>query len=128
MNLQLGYLWTVKMPFKIWGAVLLVSIYCCGIGVAGRPLHSSTGEQFTEGTYLSAAKSSMFCHIPHEDNSYSKINELPSPAVVFLGKPLVQRSHDLLLRAVDRQYRGDWINFLLRLKQAKLIFPFHSFL
>lgn len=106
----------------------MVSIYCCGIGIAGSPLYVSTAEHFTEGTYFSAAKSSMFHHIPQDENSFSKINEMPTVVLVFLGNPLVKLSHDLLLRAVDRQYRGDWINSLLRLKQAELIFPFHSFL
>jgi len=85
-------------------------------------------EHYSEGTYFSTAKSSMFHHIPQDENSYSKIGEMPTPVLAFLGKPVVQLSHDLLLRATDRQYNGDWINLLLRLKQAKLIFPFHSFL
>lgn len=108
--------------------LFLLLVYCCGIGVAGRQLHTSSVAHFSEGTYISAAKNSMFCHIPQDENLYAKVNEAQgSEPASPLGEFLALQAHNKLFLAVVRQYHGDWVNFLIRHRKANLLFPFHSF-
>jgi len=108
--------------------LLLLLIYCCGVGIAGRTLHIPEVELFSEGTYFSTAKNSMFFHVPQEETSLAKVNELPVLVPISpVGALLALQSHNLLVLATIRQYDGHWANLLIRHRKANLIFPFHSF-
>jgi len=125
----IGYLWQVKNWRRVTAMLFLLLIYCCGIGVAGRTLHTPKVEQFSKGAYFSAAKTTMFSHIPQNENNYFKPNDLPgsSPNLLYGGDFGVLKALNQLFYAKDKQYAVESINLLVRHRKANLIFPFHSF-
>src|SRR5690606_22708167 len=125
----IGYLWRMKNWTRVAAMLFLLLIYCCGIGVAGRTLHTPPVEQFSEGTHISAAKTTMFHHIQQNETNYFQPNELPgsAPNLIDGGPSGALRALNQLFLAKDRQYAKGSVNLLIRHRKANLIFPFHSF-
>jgi len=122
----------VKMPFRIFGVILLTTIYCLAIAVTtgssarsaySVPIHSD------QNNYFSVATTGLFRHTSPIEGSVNNFNGSTTPVckISFDNLLTIVRIHDLLQTAQFSSYASTERSLLINSNQAKLIFPFHYF-
>lgn len=112
--------------------LILLAIYCFGTGEATKSLFYSDSKIFQSSDqkeYLSAVSTALFCHTPLSESSINSVKSFPAQSFKKLFSELwaITIATEFLTKTVFSQYTCIARNFLIRYRNAAVIFPFHYF-
>ncbi|PZD78525.1 hypothetical protein [Mesonia sp. K7] len=122
----------MKKFFNLLYASLLISLYAFAIGLATQNLyrvsHGVYNENSEQKAYFNTGSVSLFAHTTESYTSGEhKTSETADYKIPFNGNILSFYNKEILLAAIDKQYRQKTHNFLIESRKKDLIYPFHYF-
>ncbi|MBT33194.1 MAG: hypothetical protein CMO01_26330 [Thalassobius sp.] len=122
----------MKEKFRVFGAIILTTIYCFAVGAVA---YSPVNSDLTENTkakptkYSAAVSSKLAFHTAQVENSIDTFFEFSTPTFkkTFDEFWYIANSVEHLFEAEFIQYERFSLGFLINYRKTDIIFPFHYF-